>query len=89
MTIALWNTVDSIVTYKDRWLTVRSDRCVTADGAIIAPYHVLEYPDWVHIIALTVRNEIVLVEQYRHAVGAILTELPAGSMEPADSSPAD
>jgi len=82
-----WKVVASRDTYQDRWLKIRSDDCLTDGGCLVSPYHVLEYPDWVHVIAMTPSFEVVLVRQYRHAVSQILLELPGGSMEPTDLSP--
>ncbi|MDE6831443.1 MAG: NUDIX hydrolase, partial [Muribaculaceae bacterium] len=42
---------------------------------------VLEYPDWVNVIALTDEGRFVMVEQYRHGLGAVQTELCAGVIE--------
>lgn len=84
-----WHVVDSAITYQDPWLTVRSDRCIGADGRVIAPYHVLEYPTWVNIVALTPEADIVLVRQYRHGAARIFTEIPGGTVEPAEASVED
>ena len=72
-----WVVEDSRITYADRWLKVRTDRCVSPSGPVIDPFHVLEYPAWVNVVALTPDGEIVLVRQYRHGVQQILLELPA------------
>ncbi len=53
----------------------------------MAPYYVLEYPDWVQIVALNDRDEVLLIRQYRHALGDISLELPAGAMDPDDAGP--
>ena len=80
-----WVVEESKTTYEDRWLKVRTDRCVNASGKVIDPFHVIENPAWVNVIALTPEGAIVLVEQYRHGVGAVLRELPAGVVERNDS----
>jgi 8-oxo-dGTP pyrophosphatase MutT (NUDIX family) len=79
-----WRVTRSTVTYHDPWLKVRSDQCVTEDGTIIEPYHVLEFPAWVNVVALTEADEIVLVREYRHGASQVLTGLPSGRMEPTD-----
>lgn len=79
-----WRTLSSKSLIKDRWIDVRADRCVTPLGTIIEPYYVLTYPDAVNIVALTKQNDIVLVEQYRHAVGETILELPGGAIDPSD-----
>jgi ADP-ribose pyrophosphatase len=43
---------------------------------------VVEHPGAVAILALTIEDEIILVRQWRHAVGARLLEIPAGTREP-------
>ena len=45
----------------------------------------IEYPDWVDVIALTAERNVVLVDQYRHAVGQIRTEFPAGVVDAAET----
>jgi ADP-ribose pyrophosphatase len=60
---------------------VRSDECVAADGTVFDPYHVVEQPDWVNILAFTPEHEIVLVREYRHGTGEIMLGLPAGMAE--------
>jgi ADP-ribose pyrophosphatase len=77
-----WRVLAKTTTYDDPWLKVRSETCIRADGHLISPYHVLEYPDWVNVVALTPSFEIVLVRQYRHAVSEILLELPCGVLAP-------
>lgn len=82
-----WKTVESRITYQDPWLKVRSDRCEAQSGHVITPYHVLEYPTWVNVVALTPEARIVLAREYRHGVGDIVVGLPGGGMEPGDASP--
>lgn len=82
-----WQVIGSSISYEDPWLKVQSDRCLTGTGKIIAPYHVLQYPTWVNVVALTDEAEIVLVRQYRHGVARILTELPSGAVELSDEVP--
>lgn len=74
--------------HDDRWLRLRADDCVTAAGQQIAPYYVLHYTDWVHIVAVTPTQEVVVVRQYRHGVAETLLELPGGMVDQAES-PAD
>src|ERR1700730_5135163 len=81
-----WRTVRSRSILRDRWIDLREDQCVTPSGVDIGPYYVLSYPDWVHIVAITPADDLVLVRQYRHAAGAVLLELPAGTVDPSDTS---
>ncbi len=83
----MWRTVASRPIVHDRWINLRADDCVTASGVSVAPFYVLSYPEWVHVVALTDADEVVLVRQYRHAAGAMVMELPGGMVDPADASP--
>lgn len=84
-----WEIKSSTHLVHDRWLKVRADSCVTAEGAEIAPYYVLEYPDWVEIIALDAEEHIYLVQQYRHGLGVVALELPGGAIDTSDASPVE
>lgn len=68
------------------WMTVRCDRLELPDGRIVPEHYVIEYPDWVNVIAVTPDNRYVMVRQYRHGLGQIQNELCAGMMEP-DETP--
>jgi ADP-ribose pyrophosphatase len=67
-------------------LNHRIDRCVTRDGVIVDPYHVIEYSDWVNIVAVTPDLDILLVREYRHGGGFIATGLPSGTFNPGDDA---
>jgi len=82
-----WRVTASRYILKDRWISLRADDCLTADDVPIAPYYVLEYPDWVEIVALDAADNVLLVRQYRHAMGEFTIELPAGGMEQGDTDP--
>jgi len=60
---------------------------VGADGEPLGDYHRLVYPEWVNVVALTLRSEIVLVREYRHARRVLSLGLPGGIVEPEDESP--
>jgi 8-oxo-dGTP pyrophosphatase MutT (NUDIX family) len=65
----------------DQWLRLRHDVVQAPDGQTLPPCPVIEHPDWVDVIALTADLNIVLVDQYRHSVGSVRTEFPAGTVD--------
>jgi 8-oxo-dGTP pyrophosphatase MutT (NUDIX family) len=83
---APWKVRASRYSFRDRWLSVRSDSCTAADGTAIDPYHIVELPDWVNVVALTQKRDIVLVNEYRHGTGEIALELPSGTIEPGEAA---
>ncbi len=59
---------------------VRTDAVVMPDGSI-ANRDVISHPGAVAILALDPVDNVVMVRQYRHAVGHELLELPAGLLD--------
>lgn len=85
--VRTWTLIGSRYVCKDKWIGVRADTCLTPDGVEISPYYVLEYPDWVQIVPLDADNNVLLVKQYRQAVGRVTLEVPAGRMDEGDDDP--
>ena len=79
-----WKTLSSEYLHRRPWLTVRKDVVQLPNGVIHDEYYVLEYPTWVNIIARTRNGKYVMVEQYRHGLQEIFTELVAGIAEPGE-----
>lgn len=79
-----WTVISSEVTYEDQWIKLRSDACVTPDGTVIAPFHVLEYPDWVNVVPVLPDGKLLLVREYRHGQGKVLLGLVSGGLADAD-----
>ncbi|MDE2578538.1 MAG: NUDIX hydrolase [Hyphomicrobiales bacterium] len=82
-----WRTRSSRVLVEDRWITVRADDCVRADGVEISPYYILEFPDWAHVVALTDDDHVVMTRQYRQGAQIVSREIVAGCVDPDDASP--
>ena len=89
MTAPPWTTLDSRLLIEDRWIRLRADRIRTATGAEIAPWYVLDYPDWAVAVAITPDDRLVMVRQWRHAARAWSLELPGGVVDATDASPLD
>ncbi|SHM70614.1 8-oxo-dGTP pyrophosphatase MutT, NUDIX family [Chitinophaga jiangningensis] len=83
-----WKLLSSEYLHRDTWLTARRDKCETPDGRIVDPYYVLEYNDWVNGLALTEDGQAIMIRQYRHGLKQTLIEIPAGTMDDTDPSPA-
>lgn len=81
MKIEKWKILDSKYIIKRPWLTARVDKVELPNGTIHPEYYVLEYPAWVNVIAITTEGKFVMVEQYRHGLGDVFTEICAGVVE--------
>ena len=51
--------------YKDQFLNHWIDRCITYEGVIVDPYHVMEYSDRVNIVAVKSDLDVLLVRVHR------------------------
>ncbi len=58
----------------------RDRLCDPRDGREF-DFFVMEAPDWVNVIALTAREQVVLVRQYRHGTESVTVEIPGGMVD--------
>ena len=77
--------VDSQRVFDGRLIRVRVDTVRLPDGSE-RRREVVEHPGAVAILPVLPGGELVLVRQYRHAVGRTLLEVPAGTREPDEST---
>ena len=56
--------------------------------AVEIDFMLVRGPDWANVLALTEKDEIVMVRQFRHGIEDISLELPGGCLEASDSNPA-
>lgn len=82
-----WKILDTRYLIRDRWMTLRTDRCQLPNGTIIDGYYVREAEDFVHVVPVHADGRILVVRQYRHGAGIISTEIPGGVIDPGDASP--
>ena len=76
-----WKIIKSEYLFRRPWLTVRRDCVELPDGRQNPEFYVMEYPDWVNVIALTEDGKFVMERQYRHGLGKTCFEIPAGVRE--------
>lgn len=76
MSLTPWKIIES----RHPMPKLRVDTCELPNGK---PYKafVLEFDAWANVVAITKKNEVVLVRQYRHGVQEISLELPGGVVD--------
>lgn len=74
---------DSRQVFDGKLIKVRVDEVRMPDGSVHRR-EVVEHPGAVAIVPVLPSGEIVLVRQYRHAIGQQTLELPAGTREPGE-----
>lgn len=80
-----WKTLKSEYLFKRPWLTARRDVVQLPNGVVNNEFYVLEYPDWVNVIAITKDGLFVFVRQYRYGLDLDSVELCAGVAEPGEN----
>lgn len=80
-----WEIIESEYLIRRPWLTARRDRVKLPTGVEIPEYYILEYPDWVNVIAITKEGKFVLVRQYRHGIKETRYEIAPEFVKPEKS----
>jgi len=81
-----FDTVSSETRFTGKIFAVRADE-VSMPGGAVARRDVIEHYGAVAVVALDDRDNVVLVYQYRHALGRRLWELPAGLLDEHGEAP--
>ncbi len=76
-----WKIISSKKILKNEFFTVSEDKCKKTDGTFVEKYYTIDTQEAAIIAAFTSKNELILVEQYRHPVKKTDFELPAGYIE--------
>ena len=69
-----------MIIYSGKKITVRKDEIVLDDGRK-AMREVIEHPGSAAIIPFVTEDEVILIQQYRHAVKDLIYEIPAGTLD--------
>ena len=76
-----WKEMSSQYISQEPWFTVRKEKVQLPNGNTIDSYYVLEYPNWVNVIAITKDGKFIFERQYRHGLRSTSYELCAGVCE--------
>ena len=77
--------VDSTVFHRGRYVTFALDHVQRTDGTV-ATRDVAWHPGAVAIVALDDADRVLLVRQWRHPAGRALLEIPAGTLDPDETT---
>jgi 8-oxo-dGTP pyrophosphatase MutT (NUDIX family) len=81
-----WKLLHTSVSSDQGMFVVRHDRYRLEPEGTERDFIVLDWHDWINVIALTPDQQVVLIRQFRHGVREVTLEVPGGLMEP-DESP--
>jgi ADP-ribose pyrophosphatase len=85
-TVEQWPVVSSAELVRSRLITVRSDKVRMPDNHL-AERDVVQHPGAVAVLALDDTERVLMIRQYRHPVGRVLWEIPAGLRDVAGEDP--
>lgn len=82
-----WKVLESSIVYRAGVFDIRRDRSRADRTGREHDFHVVEARDWVTVVPITADDEVVLVRQFRHGIGGLTLEVPAGVIDPEDPNP--
>ena len=81
-----WQRIESEQVADCRVFQVRRDRALNPRGGAEHDFYCIEAVDWINIIPLTARDEVVMIEQYRHGTNEVTLEIPGGMIDVGESA---
>lgn len=78
--IKKWRTLKDELVFKGKIFRYRQLERESTTQTMRGSFDVLEFLDWVNIVAITAKQEIILVKQYRQGVDAVTREIPGGAI---------
>ncbi len=76
-------TVSSEMIFEGRVIKTRLDKIELPDGKL-ASREIIEHPGGVGVVAITDKDEIILVKQFRKPIEKAIYEIPAGKLDPGE-----
>lgn len=73
-----WKILSSSAALEEKWFNVRKDKVKLPNGTIIDDYFVWNSGNVAMVVPVTENGKFILVKQYKHGIGEIMIEYPAG-----------
>ncbi len=81
----IWKPIDETISLETPVFRVLTRRMQSPDNSIIDDFYILDAPDWVNVVAVTDRQEFILVNQYRFGTGKLSLEVPGGVVDKSET----
>ncbi|MBT3979730.1 MAG: NUDIX hydrolase [Bacteriovoracaceae bacterium] len=76
-----WETLGETEVTKGKIFTYLKKKAKSPDSGKIGDFDVLNFADWVNVVAITDDQEIILVRQYRVGNDLVTLEIPGGAVD--------
>jgi ADP-ribose pyrophosphatase len=81
MTEKKWKRLSRKKVFKSRMVQVYQDKVRLPNGATVNDYMVVEMPDYVKVVPIDRRGRILIMREYRHAIGDYIWETCSGFLD--------
>ncbi len=81
-----WETLSRRRVVDDPHLRLDAEHVRTPHGHEMDPWWVLDFPDWVMVVAITEHQEIVLLRQWRQGIREFVLETPGGVIDQGENA---
>ncbi len=82
-----WKTLSFEQVLDTPYLKIRCERVAVPGGLVIPDYYIIENRGWVGVVPVTGDGLFLLNKQYKHGIGLVVLEFPAGSLDPQEDDP--
>lgn len=76
-----WKTLSYSQVLDTPYLKIRCEQVAVPDGPMIPDYYIIENRGWVGIVPLTADGRFLINKQYKHGIGEVVLEFPAGGID--------
>jgi 8-oxo-dGTP pyrophosphatase MutT (NUDIX family) len=82
-----WTTLSFQQVLDTPFLKIRCEQAAVPNGPIISDYYIIENRGWVGIVPVTEDGLFLINKQYKHGIGDVVLEFPAGGIDPHEDDP--
>jgi 8-oxo-dGTP pyrophosphatase MutT (NUDIX family) len=76
-----WDVLPNRIIFKTPIMSVNSGQVRCKRNGKQKDFYLLDFPDWVNIVALTPAREIILIRQFRYGSNKMEIEIPGGMID--------
>jgi 8-oxo-dGTP pyrophosphatase MutT (NUDIX family) len=84
-TVSRWVPLDRQKLAATKVFDIEQRRMERKSDGVRSDFFFVDCPDWVNVVALTDDDDLVLIEQWRHARDRVTLEIPGGTVDPGES----